>query len=126
MIDHITFGVSDFATSATFYDRALGPLGIKRLFDDTSGAIKIAGYGDTRPGFWIAEHDATRGKLHIAFAAENREAVDAFYREALASGGMDNGGPGCRPHYHPGYYAAFVFDPDGHNIEAVFHDQSEL
>jgi catechol 2,3-dioxygenase-like lactoylglutathione lyase family enzyme len=124
MIDHITFGVSDFARSTQFYDRAFAPLGIKRLFDvpkEHTGGADCTGYGDSRPWFWIVEQDATRGKLHVAIRVESRAAVDAFHREALAAGGQDNGGPGLRPHYHPGYYGAFVLDPDGHNIEAVFH-----
>jgi catechol 2,3-dioxygenase-like lactoylglutathione lyase family enzyme len=125
MIDHITFGVSDFERSSSFYDHALQPLGIKRLFDDNSGPGKATGYGDVRPHFWIAEHDPTHGKLHIALKAGSREEVDAFYAEALAAGGTDNGKPGYRPHYHPGYYGAFVRDPDGHNIEAVFYDPSK-
>ena len=80
------------------------------------------GYGDRRPWFWIAEQDLTKGKLHIAIGAHSREAVDAFHREALAAGGRDNGPPGMRPQYHPGYYGAFMLDPDGHNIEALCHD----
>jgi catechol 2,3-dioxygenase-like lactoylglutathione lyase family enzyme len=122
MIDHITFGVSDFARSSRFYDRAFAPLGVKRLFDvptEFSGGALSTGYGDERPWFWIAEQDATRGKLHVAISADSREAVDAFHREALAAGGRDNGAPGLRPSYHPNYYGAFVLDPDGHNIEAV-------
>jgi catechol 2,3-dioxygenase-like lactoylglutathione lyase family enzyme len=122
MIDHITFGVSNFARSTSFYDRALAPLGVKRLFDvplEYSGGVSITGYGDRRAWFWIAEQDATRGKLHVAISAESRAAVDAFYREALAAGGRDNGAPGPRPHYDPDYYGAFVLDPDGHNLEAV-------
>jgi catechol 2,3-dioxygenase-like lactoylglutathione lyase family enzyme len=128
-IDHITFGVQDFARSVAFYDRAFAPLGVKRLFDvplERSGGIRVTGYGDDRPWFWIAEHDATRGKLHVAIRASNRAAVDAFYREALAGGGRDNGAPGLRPHYHPDYYGAFVLDPDGHNIEAVCREPGEL
>jgi catechol 2,3-dioxygenase-like lactoylglutathione lyase family enzyme len=124
VIDHITFGVSDFARSTAFYDRALAPLGVKRLFDvplEHSGGVSSTGYGDNRPWFWIAEQDATRGKLHVAIQAATRDAVDAFHREALAAGGRDNGAPGLRPHYHPNYYGAFVLDPDGHNIEAVCH-----
>lgn len=124
MIDHVTFGVTDFERSIQFYDRALSPLGVRRLFDASTLTAKATGYGDRRPWFWIAEHDPTSGKLHIAIRASGREAVDAFHREALLAGGMDNGGPGLRPHYHPGYYGAFVMDPDGHNIEAVFHDGS--
>lgn len=124
MIDHITFGVSDFARSAAFYDAALAPLGLKQLFvvpREHTGGVDVAGYGDTRPFFWIAGEDATQGKLHIALIARDRATVDAFYRAAIAAGGKDNGGPGVRPHYHPAYYGAFVLDPDGHNIEAVCH-----
>jgi catechol 2,3-dioxygenase-like lactoylglutathione lyase family enzyme len=122
VIDHITFGVSDFARSTAFYDRAFAPLGVKRLFDvppEHSGGVSSTGYGDGRPWFWIAEKDATRGKLHVAIVAVSRAAVDAFHREALAAGGRDNGAPGLRPYYDPDYYGAFVLDPDGHNIEAV-------
>lgn len=124
MLDHITFGVSDFARSVAFYDRAFAPLGISRLFNvplEHTDGVKVTGYGDLRPFFWIAEQDATHGKLHIALSAADRDAVDAFHHEAVAAGGRDNGAPGPRPHYHPGYYGAFVLDPDGHNIEAVFH-----
>jgi catechol 2,3-dioxygenase-like lactoylglutathione lyase family enzyme len=122
MIDHITFGVSDFARSAAFYDRAFAPLGVTRLFTvpkEHTGGVEVTGYGDRRPWFWIAEEDATRGKLHVAIRAASRAAVDAFHREALAAGGRDNGAPGVRPYYDPDYYGAFVLDPDGHNIEAV-------
>ncbi len=122
MIDHITFGVADFARSTAFYDSAFAPLGIKRLFDvplEHSGGVSLTGYGDVRPWFWIAEADATRGKLHVAMLAPDRGAVDAFYHQALAAGGRDNGAPGLRPHYGPDYYGAFVLDPDGHNIEAM-------
>src|ERR1700694_567934 len=122
MIDHITFGVADFARSTAFYDRAFAPLGVKRLFDvppEHTGGVSSTGYGDTRPWFWIAEQDATSGKLHVALEAQTRAAVDAFYREAIAAGGKDNGRPGPRPHYGPAYYGAFVWDPDGHNLEAV-------
>jgi len=122
MIDHLTFGVTNFARSTAFYDRALAPLGITRLFDvptEHTGGVPVTGYGDDRPWLWLAEQDATRGKLHIALSAENRAAVDAFHASALQAGGTDNGPPGPRPHYHPDYYGAFVLDPDGHNIEAV-------
>jgi catechol 2,3-dioxygenase-like lactoylglutathione lyase family enzyme len=125
MIDHITFGVSDFARSTRFYDRAFAPLGVKRLFDvpkEFSGGAECTGYGDDRPWFWIAEQDPTHGKLHVAIRAASRAAVDDFHRRALEAGGEDNGAPGLRPYYHPDYYGAFVLDPDGHNIEAVCHD----
>ncbi len=123
MIDHITFHVSDFDRSVRFYDRAFAPLGVRRLFD-VPGSGRSTGYGDTRPWFWIAESASRSEGLHIALGATSRAQVEAFHREALAAGGTDNGGPGLRPHYHPGYYGAFVLDPDGHNIEAVFHDSS--
>lgn len=124
MIDHITFGVSDFARSTAFYDAAFAPLGVKRLFDvplEHSGGVQATGYGDSRPWFWIAEEDATRGKLHVALTTDSRRAVDEFYTAAMAAGGRDNGPPGPRPHYHEHYYGAFVLDPDGNNIEAVCH-----
>ncbi len=128
MIDHITIGVSNFARSVAFYDNALKPLGVSRLFtvpSEQTDGVAVTGYGDDRPWFWIAEEDPTRGKLHVAFQAANRAMVDAFYHAAIKSGGRDNGSPGLRPHYHPDYYGAFVFDPDGHNIEAVCHQPHE-
>ena len=124
MIDHVSFGVTDFERSVAFYDRAFAPMGVRRLFtpplEDTDG-VPVTGYGDEAPWFWIAQEDATRGKLHIALTARNHAMVDAFHREALLAGGVDRGAPGLRPHYHPNYYGAYVLDPDGHNIEAVCH-----
>jgi len=122
MIDHITFGVVDFDRSTAFYDQALEPLGVQRLVELTEEGIKVAGYGDENPWFWLAEERATQGLLHVAFRATSRRMVDAFHAACLNAGGTDNGGPGLRPHYHAKYYAAYVFDPDGHNIEAVCHD----
>jgi len=127
MIDHITFGVENFDRSTAFYDAAFAPLGVKRIFDvppEHSGGVKVTGYGDDRPWFWLAKERATTGMLHIALRAESRAAVDAFHAAALAAGGADNGPPGLRPHYHADYYGAFVLDPDGHNIEAVCHAPS--
>lgn len=124
MLDHITLGVADFDRSVAFYDKALAPLGLSRLYTvptEFTGGVMSTGYGDTRPFFWIAGQDPTRGKMHVAFRAASREQVDAFHAAALAAGGKDNGAPGLRPHYHPDYYGAFVIDPDGFNIEAVFH-----
>lgn len=124
MIDHITFGVADFDRSTAFYDQAFAPLGIRRLFDvpeDQSDGVRVAGYGDERPRFWLAEERPTTGLMHVAFQARSRAEVDAFHAAAMRAGGKDNGSPGLRPHYHPNYYAAFVLDPDGHNIEAVCH-----
>jgi catechol 2,3-dioxygenase-like lactoylglutathione lyase family enzyme len=124
MLDHIGFAVSDFARAKAFYARALAPLGIGVVMEVTTeqtGTGPRAGFGsDGKPYFWFGEGQGI-GAAHFAFAAKTRAEVDAFYREALAAGGLDNGAPGPRPHYHPGYYGAFVFDPDGHNIEAVCH-----
>ncbi|WP_419318561.1 VOC family protein [Caulobacter sp. ErkDOM-E] len=124
MIDHITLGVADFDRSAAFYDKALAPLGLSRLYTvppEFTGGVQSTGYGDTRPFFWIAGQDAAQGKVHVAFRAQTPAQVDAFHAAALAAGGRDNGPPGLRPHYHPDYYGAFVLDPDGFNIEAVCH-----
>lgn len=118
MIDHITFGISDFSRAAAFYDQALAPLNVRRLVTFRERA-DVAGYGDARPWFWLVGEDPTRGKLHIAFRADDRATVDAFHAAALRAGGKDNGQPGLRPHYDAGYYGAFVLDPEGNNIEAV-------
>ena len=119
MLDHVSLGVSDFAASRRFYDAALAPLGLKVLMGDDA---TFSGYGDARPFFWIGKPEAAgTERVHVAFTAADRPTVDAFYRAALAAGGRDNGGPGLRPQYHADYYGAFVFDPDGNNIEAVCH-----
>jgi catechol 2,3-dioxygenase-like lactoylglutathione lyase family enzyme len=119
MLDHVTIGVGDIERSKTFYDRALAPLGITRLYAEGERA---AGYG-IRPKafFWIGSKDVLQTGAHIAFTAADRSTVDRFYNEAIAAGGQDNGRPGLRPNYHQNYYGAFVLDPDGHNIEAVCH-----
>jgi len=124
MLDHITFGVADFARCADFYDKALAPLGIKRVFEVSAadtGTAPFIGYGDDRPYFWIGGGEASTGQIHFAFTARTRDEVAAFYAAGLAAGGTDNGAPGLRPHYHPTYYGAFVLDPEGRNIEAVCH-----
>lgn len=124
MIDHTGLTVSDFAKSKAFYSKALAPLGYRVLMEFTAGQIAdtdIAGLGAEKPDFWIARGSPNAPRLHVAFAADNRAAVDAFYKAALAAGGRNNGPPGIRAHYHPDYYGAFVLDPDGHNIEAVCH-----
>src|SRR5690606_988746 len=107
-----------------FYDAALGALGASLLTlvpAQFTGGIKAAGYGRQKPDFWLNESPAPGPGRHYAFVASSRAEVDAFYAAALAAGGSDNGAPGPRPQYHPDYYAAFVFDPDGNNIEAVCH-----
>ena len=117
MIDHVTVGVTDLERARAFYDRALAPLGIERLYADGEN---YSGYG-IRPKafFWIGLRAEILTSAHVAFAAADRATVNAFYEAGLAAGGRDNGPPGLRPQYRANYYGAFVFDPDGHNIEAV-------
>src|SRR5688500_15304609 len=118
ILDHIGLAVRDFGRSSTFFRRALAPLGIETVLEGEGWAM----FGkDGRPQFWLGLHGIPPGPIHIAFSAETREQVRAFHRAALAAGGRDNGAPGIRAKYHPNYYGAFVFDPDGHNIEAVCH-----
>jgi len=124
MIDHIGFPVADYTRSKAFYTQALAPLGYTLIIEvqQTENDSPAAGFGINRkPDFWIGGEGALDRPVHIAIAANDRAAVDAFYRAALSAGGRDNGAPGLRPHYHPNYYGAFVLDPDGHNIEAVCH-----
>jgi catechol 2,3-dioxygenase-like lactoylglutathione lyase family enzyme len=125
VLDHIGFGVTDFARSKAFYERALAPLGISVLIEVTpeeTGGDAYVGFGAAgKPFFWIGTGGALAGRLHVAFAAKDRATVDALHRAAIEAGGTDNGPPGLRPHYHPNYYGTFVLDPDGHNVEAVCH-----
>jgi len=125
MLDHIGLKVTSLARAKAFYDQALKPLGVTALFEapaEKTGGTAFIGYGEgVKPYFWISEQPRATELLHVAFAADTRAKVDAFYQAALAAGGKDNGPPGLRPHYHPTYYGAFVLDPDGHNIEAVCH-----
>lgn len=122
ILDHIGFPVTDYARSLNFYTKALTPLGISLLKEYTLGdGDGYAGFGRDRPQFWIGTGAKLTGRLHVAFAAKSREEVSAFYEAAIAAGAKDNGAPGLRPHYHANYFGAFVFDPDGHNIEAVTH-----
>jgi len=118
-IDHVTLRVRDLAVSRAFYEAALDPLGVHVL---EAGDEVVFG-PDGAEDFALAKGDPPSGPLHVAFQATCREQVDAFHRAALAAGGQDNGAPGLRPHYHPGYYGAYVIDPDGNNIVAVFHDR---
>ena len=124
MLDHAGFPVSDYARSKAFYLQALAPLGYALVMEvqQHENDAPAAGFGaNGKPDLWIGGEGGLQRPIHIAIAAQNRAAVDAFYRAAIAAGGKDNGAPGLRPHYHPNYYAAFVLDPDGHNIEAVCH-----
>lgn len=118
MVAHVEFKVSDYVKSKNFYEQALAPLGIKILFDEK--VERSAGFGiQKRVELLIQESNAVKPVLHIAFLGPSRQAVEEFYKMGLSAGGRDNGAPGLRPHYHKDYYAAFLFDPDGHNIEAV-------
>ncbi|MPZ36515.1 MAG: VOC family protein [Rhizobiales bacterium] len=124
MIDHTGIGVADVTRSAAFYDAALGALGLRRVMQlpDNDGSDGI-GYGVDYPVFWIDRFHPHSVRQHTAFIAKSRAEVDAFHAAALAAGGIDNGPPGLRDTakgYPPGYYAAFVLDPDGNNMEAVF------
>jgi catechol 2,3-dioxygenase-like lactoylglutathione lyase family enzyme len=126
MIDHTGIGVADMARSAAFYDAALGALGLRRVaqLPEDVGTDGI-GYGVDHPVFWIDRFHPHSVKQHTAFAARSRAEVDAFHAAALEAGGSDNGPPGLRETakgYPPGYYAAFVVDPDGNNLEAVYRE----
>jgi catechol 2,3-dioxygenase-like lactoylglutathione lyase family enzyme len=126
MIDHTGIGVADVAHSAVFYDAALGALGLRRVMQIPEGdGADGVGYGVDYPIFWIDRYHPHSVKQHTAFAAKSRAEVDAFHAAALKAGGTDNGAPGLRQTgngYPPVYYAAFVFDPDGNNMEAVFRE----
>ena len=119
MLDHVGIAVSDLERSKTFYSAALAPLGYALAFEFPGGAGFSSGEGI--PDFWIHAGDEAGG-AHVAFHTKDRGVVHAFHEAALAAGGADNGAPGTRPQYTPTYYAAYVHDPDGHNIEAVCHE----
>jgi len=125
MIDHTGIDVSDFEASRNFYLAALAPLGYAVRKEGERavgfGAEDPAAGADPHGDFWIAQGQPSEPRIHLAFRARNPQEVDAFYHAALAAGGRDNGAPGLRPKYHDKYYAAFVYDPDGYNIEAVYH-----
>jgi catechol 2,3-dioxygenase-like lactoylglutathione lyase family enzyme len=122
MIDHTGIGVADVAGSVTFYDAALGALGMRRVAQLPEGpGLNAVGYGQSFPVFWIDRFHPHALKQHTAFTAGSSDQVDAFHAAALNAGEIDNGGPGSRlGQTTPVYYAAFVLDPDGNNIEAVF------
>ena len=124
-LDHVSLPVSDLVKAKAFYTAALAPLGVSIVMTvpaSVTGTFDYLGFGkNQKPDFWVAQKFKVTPPLHIAFAADTRAEVDAFYAAAIAAGAADNGPPGLRPMYHPGYYGAFVLDPDGHNIEAVCH-----
>jgi catechol 2,3-dioxygenase-like lactoylglutathione lyase family enzyme len=125
IIDHMGFGVSDYARAKAFYAAVLAPLDITLVMEvspEQNAGVAAAGFGlDGKPDFWIGSDGRTTPPMHVAFAARSRAQVRAFYDAGLAAGATDNGPPGLRPHYHPNYYAAFMRDLDGHNVEAVCH-----
>jgi catechol 2,3-dioxygenase-like lactoylglutathione lyase family enzyme len=120
VLDHVGIEVGDFDRSRAFYEMALAPLGLRVVMEPMP---EMAGFGEEgKPWFWIM----ARGRpivhgVHLAFEAADHDAVDTFHAAGLAAGGTDNGAPGPRPVYHASYYAAFVLDPDGNNVEAVCH-----
>ncbi len=121
VVDHVGLLVRDLEASRRFYESALRPLGFALLYESDDGAaFGVEGVDD----FGINRNAVPTTAAHVAFVAESREAVDAFYAAALAASGRDKSAPALRPEYHPGYYAAYDWDPDGNNIEAVHHDRS--
>ena len=121
VIDHVTIGVRDLARSRDFYLAAFAPLGFEEIGAWSPDNRDVA-FGPPGLDDFIISLAYEPGTAHVAFAAEDRAQVQAFHAAALAAGGRDNGAPGPRAEYSPGYYGAFVLDPDGHNVEAVFHD----
>lgn len=119
MLDHIGLRTAAFEKSKKFFVAALAPLGLLPKVE-YAGGVGFAKHGS--PTFWLAESPLAPSSVHLAFTAPNRAAVDSFYEAAIAAGGRDNGKPGLRIDYHPSYYAAYVIDEDGNNIEAVCHD----
>ncbi len=124
VIDHLTIGVSDLTRSRAFYARALIPLGFAEIGPWSEEAREVAFGLEEADDFAISTAYPSAGPVHVAFAADRREQVDAFYAAALDAGGRDNGPPGLRPEYSSEYYGAFVLDPDGNNIEAVHHGRA--
>jgi catechol 2,3-dioxygenase-like lactoylglutathione lyase family enzyme len=120
VIDHFNLPVVDLSRSRRFYEQVLVPLGLRFLVQDGSAV----GFGNESWAFGIVETSGPLPRLHLAFKARSRGMVDAFYHAALIAGAVQNGAPNLRPEYDPNYYAAFVLDPDGHNIEAVCRKES--
>ena len=128
MIDHITLRVRDLAATRSFYAAALAQLGYRTGYDAVHDGIGVVGFACDVPGVgpkidtWFVDRvEPLSGPTHLCWRAASRAEVDAFHAAALAAGGIDNGAPGVRAHYHPNYYGAFVLDPDGNNVEAVCH-----
>ena len=128
MIDHLSFYATDFEATRRFYDAALAPLGYGKVMELVSTwdpewpTRRMCAWGpEKKASFWVMEVKQPATPRHVAFVAKDHAAVEAFHRAALGAGGRDNGAPGLRPQYHPGYFGAFVLDPDGNNVEAVCH-----
>ena len=124
MFDHVKFGVRDYAASKAVYLAALAPLGAAVVWEAAppEPGVEILLTPGGVASLCLFPTEEKPGHLHVAFTAENRQQVEAFHRAALQAGGKDNGAPGIRPQYSGRYYAAFVLDPDGHNIEMVCHE----
>lgn len=123
MIEHIALNVSDYNKSKAFYLKALKPIGYHLVLEFEN---KVAGIGiGKKPYLVIHGNEKTIPCIHLAFHAKTRSIVDDFYKAGIEAGGVDNGSPDIREKYHPNYYAAFVLDPDGHNIEVVCHEPEE-
>ena len=123
MFDHVILAVRDLERSVTFFKRTLAPLGITNFvtYEGHANHASLRGFGDDEERYLLLKKGKPNpAAVHLAFAAKSKKAVNAFYAEAMAVGGRDNGPPGPRPAYFPGYYAAYVLDPDGYNIEAVY------
>lgn len=120
MLDHIGIYVADIEKAKQFYAAALRPIGYTLMHEMPEWSVAGFGVGG-RADFWISEREAAQN-AHVAFVASAKEEVAAFYAAAIAAGASDNGAPGYRKDYAPGYFAAFVVDPDGNNLEAVYHD----
>ena len=122
MFDHVVFGVSDYEASKAFFLKALAPFGVGVVSEGApTYGVELSPRGG-KVSLCLYQNEEKPAPLHLAFVAENRDQVDAFYRAAMEAGGKDNGAPGLCPEYHANYYAAFVIGPDGHNIEAVCHE----
>lgn len=121
MLDHVTYSVSNIEAAKKFYTEALAPIGYRLRHEFAHGGADIVGIGSGESAIelWFYAGEKTVPRVHMAFRADTREQVDEFYRLALAAGGSDNGAPGIRSDYGPNYYAAFVLDPDGNNVELV-------
>ena len=122
MFDHVKFGVTDYAASKAFFLKALESIGV-HVVAEGAPTYGVELSSKAKASLCLYQTAEKPAHLHLAFIAETRDQVHAFYRAALAAGGKDNGAPGLRPHYHANYFAAFVIGPDGHNIEVVCHER---